>query len=52
MGLRYGAVWAVWGLIAKKVVGEVMIIHKLARYDARPRPPSDTCQESCLGASR
>ena len=32
------------GLIAKKVVGEVMIIERLARYDAHPRPPSDTCQ--------
>lgn len=31
-------------LIAKKVVGEVMIIERLARYHGRPRPPSDTCQ--------
>jgi len=31
-------------LIAKKVVGEVMIIEILARYDARPRPPSDPRQ--------
>ena len=44
MGLRYGAVRAVWGLIAKKVVGEVMIIERLARYDARPRPPYDPRQ--------
>jgi len=32
------------GLIAKKVVGEVMIIERLARYDARPRPPYDPRQ--------
>ena len=31
-------------LIAKKVVGSVMIIEILARYDARPRPPSDPRQ--------
>ncbi len=31
-------------LIAKKVVGEVMIIERLTRYHGRPRPPSDTCQ--------
>ena len=36
-------------LIAKKVVGEVMIIEILARYDARPRPPSDPCQLNVPG---
>ena len=40
------------GLIAKKVVGEVMIIERLARYDARPRPPMTRVSSSCLGASR
>ena len=36
-------------LIAKKVVGEVMIIERLARYHGRPRPPSDTCQlNACI----
>ena len=36
-------------LIAKKVVGEVMIIERLTRYDARPRPPSDPCQLNVPG---
>ena len=49
MGLRWTAEGCLLrgsgkALIAKKVVGEVMIIERLARYDARPRPPSDTCQ--------
>ena len=36
-------------LIAKKVVGEVMIIERLTRYDGRPRPPSDPCQLNVPG---
>ena len=51
MGAAWGGKGGM-GLIAKKVVGEVMIIERLARYDARPRPPYDPRQESCLGASR
>ena len=47
-GLTQGRA-AVRALIAKKVVGEVMIIERLARYDARPRPPSDPCQLNVPG---